>query len=499
MQALFYYFLRFGTTVILVVCLAGINGKAREDPVDSDETAIPLSAAEPENLSSRASFIEETFLKGSLSFYGGKYDECVESMDKVLEVDPEFREAFLVKGMAFMLTERIDEARAAFTTFGEKDPEQSEGFNLVGKILFEYGHLTESEHFFAKALGLSPHDPKIYNNLGSVYVKKGDIDLARETFEKGLRLDFEVPELHVNIGIVYFIRNDLDAAEASFISAIKIYDSLGIDDPVAYANLGDVYFENDDIVGAIKAYGLALQCDDTLSDVRTRLAMALHVIDEVEMAREQYEIAISMGGELIEAHTNLALIHLDEGRPFDAVREYKAALRMSGGHDAYSLKELAHIMMSMNEFDEALRYYEIAFEAGDRSIKVLASLSFLSERVGDGDEALAYFKLLEEKSYDDPVALYEIARRCSDSGVTGIMNPEKALEISKILAEDTGWKHLGVLNTMADAYAGLGEFGKAVDIQKSVITQMPLDSPVLSLLKARLRSYEIRVVDQTAP
>jgi tetratricopeptide (TPR) repeat protein len=470
--------LRIAAWQLLLLLAAALIGAAQDEALD------PAGDSEQPALTA-----EKTFLKGSVAFYEDRYADCLDRMEETLELDPEFNEAYLVKGMALMMLGRMVEACRDFTVYGDRDPMKPEGYNMAGKLLFDYGHYAEAESFFQKSLDLSPDDPGFYNNFGSVLVKMGKLDEAREVFEKGLALDPNVPELSINMGIVYFIRNDLEAAERAFLKAIELNANLDISDPIPYANLGDVYFEDGDMGGAARAYCTSLELDATQSDVRTRLGMALQILGEPELAKEQYETAIAAGGELPQAHSNLAVIFLEEGRIKPAVREYKEAVRMTAGRHEIPLEELARILDRIEQWDEALKYYRMAFAVGARSAAVLSALSRLCEQRDANEEALAYFRLLEDRSALDPTALLEVAKRCTLSGIEGIRDPARGLEISHLLAERTDWSHPGVLDTLALAYAHVGDFEKAATFQQSAITLTPPDSLIFQVRQERLESY----------
>jgi tetratricopeptide (TPR) repeat protein len=471
--------IRLGSwSLVLLLSAAGIVPAQDENPFSGDGGLEGESPAENE------------FLEGSLLFYQQQYVECIESMDRVLDHDPDHREVYLVKGMAFLMLNRLPEACREFSDYGDRDPLKPEGYNLTGKLLFDYGFLSESEGFFRKAMALTPGDPGLYNNLGSVYVRDGRLDEARDTFEKGLVLDPDLPELHINLGIVYFIRNDLDAAETAFLRAIEINVALGVGDPVAYANLADVYLEGGDLTGAAKAYRLALGYDGTMSDVRSRLGMVHQILGETELAVDEYERAIMIGGEPSQTHSNLAMIHLESGRVRSALREFGIAIRMTGGSDPTPLEESGRIYDGMDLGGRALGYYRMAFKAGSRSTTLLFALARLCEQAGDDREALGYFAMLEEKSALDAEAFLSIARLCSCSQIDGIRDPKRGLEISRALADETGWVHAGILDVMAGAYASLGDFEQACLCQKDANRLLPRDSVCLPMLEDKLKRFQ---------
>jgi|GEM_PF-2170646 len=433
---------------------------------------------------------DDALVRGSILFSQGNYAECLKYLDFVIEKIPDNGDVRLLKATALMMVEQLAAACREYSIYAGTTPGSPEGYNLAGKLLFENGHFSEARGFFAEAVTLAPGDAGLCNNLGSALVRLGQLDEARKVFEQGLDLDSHVPELYINIGMVYYLRRDFEAAERILLEAIEINTKQGIDDPVAFANLGDVYLELCDPERAVSAYCQALRCDGTLSDVRTRLGMVLAELDRHELAQEQLEWAVYLGGELPQAHSYLAEIFLRDGKVYAAVREYRAEICMTGSRDPVPLKALAQILASMERDEEALECLWLAYAAGDRSVELLSSLSALCEKQGFSTEALTCFRQLEEQSGCDTVALYEVAKRCILSSHAEIRNPQRGLEIAERFAEQTEWRHVGILNFLAMSYAHLGNYEQAVGVQKNAIALTPPDSLLMAVLRKTLTTYE---------
>jgi len=153
---------------------------------------------------------------------------------------------------------------------------------------------------------------------------------------------------------------------------------------------------------------------------------------------------------------------------------------------------LAEVYLRMERFDKALVLYRKAFTLGERSPGTLSNLSALSERLGYDHDAVAYFHLLEDTEDMNSSAQLESARRCAESSLKGIRNPEKAVIITQKLGLLTNWKHPGVLNVRASAYAALGDFKQAVEMQSLAISALPAENPLVGPLKNRLKEYIVK-------
>jgi tetratricopeptide (TPR) repeat protein len=240
----------------------------------------------------------------------------------------------------------------------------------------------------------------------------------------------------------------------------------------------------------IKSYSIAVNLNPKLSYVRTRLGMALQLSGEFHLACEQYEQAIAMGGEPPEAHTKLAECLMSHGLIFEAMSEYRKAIQLSDHKDPEPMVALAEILMRMERFNDALLLFRKAFEIGERSPRVLALLSWLYECMKRDEESLKYYTLLTDGDMNDPVVLLAIAKRCAESNLKGIKDPVKAIGLTRQLMDDMAFKHPAVLEVMASAYASLGDFKKAAEIQRQALAVLPELNPLFTSLKDRL--YEFR-------
>jgi superkiller protein 3 len=456
-----------------------------EQGVESEETVL---LSENQFQSEQA---ETAFLKGVMYFSQDRPKEALAELSRTLELESGCAEARLLRAICHLKMDTFEEAKEDFDHYVTLDSNKGESLNIIGKLLYMYGYFEEAERFFRRALEHEPESAVVYSNLGSVLIERGKRKEAETAFLKAVSLDIKFSEAYENLGILYFVEGRYSAAESAFQQAVALNREEGVLDPISYANLGDLYFTLGELELCIENYYHALEINPDLAGVRTRAGIAWHLKGETTRAREEYEMAITSGGEPPEAHSKLAVLYMDEGRINAAVNEYRKAIQYSGSLDPDPMKALGRIMKRMERYHEAFRLYENAFHLGDRTPDVLASLSVLAEEQGRREESLQYFRVLLESDWDDPTVLLEIARRCAGSRIHGIRDPETAVSITKQLTLDLGWDHPGVMHVMATAYANMGDFKSAAHAQSQAIASLPEDNPLTLSLLGRLEEYKI--------
>jgi len=242
----------------------------------------------------------------------------------------------------------------------------------------------------------------------------------------------------------------------------------------------------------IENYIMALEVDPCLTDIRTRLGLALQDTGEETLAKEQFEEAIKNGDASAEAHSCFADIICKEGKIIEAMCEYRKAIQLSGFSDTQSMVALGELLMNYGRNKEALKMFQKAYDLGVQTPQIISNLSRLSENLNRRLDAIKYFRLLADGNFTDPVVLFETAKRSVESKIEEIFNPEGAVKITSNLAEKTEWKHPGILEVLADAHAKLGEFSRAAEVESLAIHALPEGNPLLKTMESKLEEFLIK-------
>lgn len=102
---------------------------------------------------------------------GGKYaEEALGRLNRAIEFDPTFAEAYLLKSYLRMeVLPQLDEALAAAQQAVKHAPDNAEAFYTLGLVHEKMGHYKDAEQAFVQAAKLNPENPDVYYSLGTLY------------------------------------------------------------------------------------------------------------------------------------------------------------------------------------------------------------------------------------------------------------------------------------------------------------------------------------------
>lgn len=203
----------------------------------------------------------------------GKNVEALKAIDKAIECDPNFAEAYNKKGDVFFKLGRIKEALDCYLKSHELNPniqnnyydlgrsylmlgdyenamsnfntayqmkKQTEIHAFIGKIYFEQNNMTDAEASFRNVLAENDHQTMACYYMGMIELQKGNLDIAKGQFnkviEKYSRIVRNKPNMaegYYYIGKCHFFNGDYDQAIENLKLAIK-YDTDEIDNHYSF-------------------------------------------------------------------------------------------------------------------------------------------------------------------------------------------------------------------------------------------------------------------------
>ena len=117
----------------------------------------------------------------------GKRIEALENFQKSINLKPDYKRAYNLIGVTLAEIGRYEESLKNFQLAINLDPSYAEAYNNLGNILKELGRFQESYRYFQKAIDLKPDYADAYNNLGRALMLNFDFQKAFELMEWRLR------------------------------------------------------------------------------------------------------------------------------------------------------------------------------------------------------------------------------------------------------------------------------------------------------------------------
>ncbi len=209
-----------------------------ENGNDKNSTADGLSEPEPVN-SYDAKYY---FTLGYGEYENENYDRSMEYFSKAIELNENYTDAYVAKGLALISKQDYIEALTNFDKAISLNPGylnawvgkavSLEKLNRTGdaeRLYFSLGfkeienkNYNESLKYINKAIELNPKNYDAYNVRGTVYGEKQQYDSAVRDFSRAIELNENYSEAYGNRGFTLFLMQEYDRALPDFDKAVEL-------------------------------------------------------------------------------------------------------------------------------------------------------------------------------------------------------------------------------------------------------------------------------------
>lgn len=263
---------------------------------------------------------------------------------------------------------------------------------------------------------------KVFAKRGLAQAEAGDLAAAERALRHAARIAPLAYDANNNLAAVLLAMARPDEALVFLQRALKARP--GSSD--IYFNMGNVKLRQGEYAASLGYFEKCLAINPHHAQAHNNAALSLKNMAEVEAAIVAFEKAIAVDPDYIDAHLNLANLHY--------------------GRETYA---------------RALAHYRIAAAArpDDNQLTFLIGNAFVAD--GDAGQGL---RVLREALAREPEAVYildRMARLLATHDDEGVRNGAEALTLAKKAARLSGFENPRMLDTLAAAYAEVGEFEKA--------------------------------------
>lgn len=332
---------------------------------------------------------------------GGRVDEAVLALERLIEDHPRHAEALHLLGLVRYDAGRFEEAADLILRATEADGAKAEYHANCGAVMNMLGRFAEAEAACRHAIELEPGNAGAHNNLSVALVSQGKTEEALATLERALRLDPGSAEAHVNLGNLLFKEGRAAAAAAAYRAALGARP----DHAIALANLGAALRELGELAEAERCCRRAIDARAGYPEAHNTLGTVLNAAGEPEAAVTAFDEAIRLRPRFPEAHMNKGAALFQAGALADAEAAYRSALVLYPRYPE-AQNGLGVVLLAAARLDEAVAAFRKALDLkpsyGEAAYNLAAS--------GALDADAAAVAALEERVRDPSLAAGERIR-----------------------------------------------------------------------------------------
>lgn len=406
-------------TLIALARIHDINSKYKESLETLDEALLA-------NLKyNNGDLATEAFIKNNIGIIFkvlGDYEKAMEYLNESLEIrensfgNQSAEVAQVISNIGNVFLEKADYRKAEEnfrnaliiekSHYGPAHPQiaitlanLASVHSQLGDIRGEISLLIEAERIHIGANGKSsPELVNLYNNLSIAYIDLVILDSAQLYADKHLKLSLalygkqsEQMADNLNLqGIIKYNQGDFNLAFDLFKQSISMYEVIfpdrNLDLAAVYNNLGTAYLEFHEYTQAQDYLDASLRIyKNLLGDDHPEYYSTLMNLGLVAYGRSNYTKAIDLYNRSLKKSLNgqldslyAATVHQNLSLTYAATNDYQAAIHEL--NKARDLREpilgighvqIAHLLINMGNYYEALKEYQLAIESFESAEKII--------------------------------------------------------------------------------------------------------------------------------
>jgi protein O-mannosyl-transferase len=238
-------------------------------------------------------------------------------------------------------------------------------------------------------------------------------------------------------------------------------------------------------------HAIAVTRDNDIA--HSNLGLALDNEGHRNEALAEFREALRISPDSAEIRNNVADLYYEMGRTNEALEEYDRVLKLNP-RAAFAWINIGNVDAALGRLGEAMTHYQQAarLEPQDPQIPFLIGKALLAE--GRDREALPQFQDALRLDPDNFQTLTYLARVLASDENPQIRSGQVALAMAAKANEITGGIQPAMLDTVAMAYAEIGQFDEAQIAEEDALklATAPEVKGDLPGMKARLKLYEER-------
>jgi tetratricopeptide (TPR) repeat protein len=320
-----------------------------------------------------------------------------------------------------------------------------------GNTLKEDGRIEEAIDYCRKSLRVNPDYAGAHNNLGNALLSQDKVEEAIDHFQQAVQLSPDLTEAHYNLGVAFAALGKIEQAIDHYQQALK----LNPDDVVTHNNMAILLGKCGKVEEAIAHCHRILQIDPSNVNAYNNLGHVFVSLGKVEQGIGYYQKALQIKPDFAQVHFKLGTALVSLGKLEQAIDHFQQVLKFKPDYiDAHN--NLGVVLGEIGEFEQAVEHYKQALQLNPDYASAHNNLAWVLATVDDDN----------------------------------VCDPAEAVRFAKRACELTNYSNPDFLDTLAIAYAAVGDFSKAIETAVRAIQLAGDNEALAGEIQGRLELYK---------
>ena len=266
--------------------------------------------------------------------------KAIELLNKAIELDPDYTEAYWIRGHIYYDLKRRDRAIQDHDKAIELNPQYGYSYLNRGKDYFFRKQYLKAIQSYNKLIELHPNFILSYINRGDAYVALEQYIKAIESYNKAIELDPK--DSHI-----YECRGGAYSNLKQYIKAIQDYNKAIELDPKSagtYLDRGKAYYDLNQPIKAIQDYDKAIELAPNYAFAYSYRGNAYHGLKQYIKAIQDYDKAIELTPKYSWLYNFRGNAYYNLNQPIKAIQDYDKAIELDPNDgDAYNNRGLEYL------------------------------------------------------------------------------------------------------------------------------------------------------------
>ncbi|CAD8186898.1 unnamed protein product [Paramecium pentaurelia] len=400
-------------------------GSAKPSEVKETEQikSSKIHSRTPSSVSLGQTEIAKLYRRANYLIKNEKYEQATKLLDRILETDPDFNDAYYSKGIVELDKRNFEGAKKFFQLTLDKQPNHALSLNEIASLMINEKQYKEALIYLEKGFQANPNIPDLNYGLGYVLSRLERKDEAIRYFDMAIQLDNTQKHYYVSKATTLSDLKQFDIALNTIQNALKI-DQNYID---GYQTQAYIYRQSqqydkleevcDQILKLNDQNQFALNCKRKIQQNSQKQSKIPEVLMSVEdqirevqklQGEKKYSQALSHLNQILEKNpAHLYTLKLKAQIQIELKQQAGSLVTLNQilsikSNDIDSLKQKVKILEYMNKNEEVLICYDeiLAQEKDFDLLEKKASILIKFDRIQEASEIYEY--LYSQSNQDDP-------------------------------------------------------------------------------------------------